>query len=205
MIKIALPKGRLGDAAYGAMAKAGYGCSRYDDNSRKLVFESDNGLAEYFLVKPSDVAVYTEMGAADVGIAGKDVLNELLPDVYELSDTRFGQCKMCLAAANPWTDDGGRIKVATKFPETTKRYFARLGRDIEVIKLNGSIELAPLTGLSDVIVDLVETGTTLRENGLKVIEEIFPVSARLIANKSSYHFKREEIECFKQKLSEVMR
>ena len=156
-------------------------------------------------MKPADVAVYVERGAADVGVAGKDVLEENNPDVYELADLGMGRCKMCVAAKSDWRDDTSRtLRVATKFVNVAKRYYAKLGRDIEIIKLNGSIELAPILGMSDVIVDIVETGTTLKENDLKVFTEIFQISARLIVNKASYKFKNAQISGLTQKLiSEV--
>ena len=155
----------------------------------------------YFLVKPSDVAIYVEHGAADVGIVGKDILTEAEADVYELLDTGLGKCRMCVAAPADYQDDPGRpVRVATKFVNIAKAYYASLGRDIDIIKLNGSIELAPILGLSDVIVDIVETGTTLRENGLKVVTEFLPISARFIANKASYQFKHAEMDTMLEKL-----
>lgn len=205
MINIALPKGRLGEKVYALLSGAGYVCSDYDEKARKLVFESDNGAVSYFWVKPADVAVYVEMGAADLGIVGKDVIDESKPDIYEILDTGFGKCKMCVAAKNDWRDSGERLRVATKFPNVAREYYSGLGRDIEVIKLNGSIELAPLLGLSDVIVDIVETGITLRENNLKVFAEIFPITARLVANKSAYNFKFVEIKEIKQKFEEALK
>ena len=158
----------------------------------------------YFLVKPSDVAIYVEHGAADVGIVGKDILAESGADVYELLDTGLGKCRMCVAGPENFADDPGRsLRVATKFVNIAKAYYAAQGRDIDIIKLNGSIELAPLLGLSDVIVDIVETGTTLRENRLKVLTEFMPISARFVANRAAFQFKRREIETLLQKLAEV--
>lgn len=194
MINIALPKGRLGERAYDLLSSAGYACGEYSPDSRKLVFcDTDSGVS-YFWVKPADVAVYVERGAADVGVAGKDILLEYSPDVYELSNLETGKCSMCVAAPADWQDDMSRpLRVATKFVNVAKRYFDGLGRDIEIIKLNGSIELAPILGMADVIVDIVETGKTLKENNLKVFENIFEISARLIANKASYNFKKDQI------------
>ena len=147
------------------------------------------------LVKPSDVAVYVEHGAADIGVVGKDVILETEPDVYELYDLGFGKCDLAVAAKNGWIEDPRLpLRVATKYPHVAQQYYASINRDIEIIKLNGSIELAPILGLSDVIVDIVETGKTLRENNLSVTTKIAPSSARLIANKSSYQFKKDEIE-----------
>ena len=194
MINIALPKGRLGEKVYDLLEKAGYGCPSIREQGRRLTFESVENGVRYFWVKPSDVPIYVERGAADVGIAGKDILLEHSPDVYELCDLGFGKCRMAVAAKRGFRDDNRRpLKVATKFVNIAKDYYSKMSRDIDVIKLNGSIELAPLLGLSDVIVDIVETGATLRENGLEVKEEIVDISARLIANKAAYKFKGERI------------
>ena len=177
------------------LERAGYGCPAIKENGRRLIFESPDGSVRYFWVKPSDVSIYVERGAADIGIAGKDILLEYSPSVYELLDLNIGKCRMAVAAPKGFYDDRTRtLKVATKFPNVAKRYYAALSRDIDIIKLNGSIEIAPLLSLSDVIVDIVETGTTLRENDLEVRETVFPISARLIANKASFKFKTEEIE-----------
>lgn len=195
MINIALPKGRLGERVYAAFEKAGFECPSIKENNRKLIFENAEKGVRYFWVKPSDVSIYVERGAADIGVCGKDILNEYAPDVYELLDLKTGVCRMAVAAKKGFHDDGERtLKVATKFVNAAKAFYARKGRDIDVIKLNGSIELAPILGLSDVIVDIVETGTTLKENDLEVVETIFPISARLIANKASFKFKTSEIE-----------
>lgn len=195
MLNIALPKGRLGNKVYKMLENIGYACEEInDESSRKLIFENEENGVKYFLVKPSDVSIYVENGAADIGVAGKDILLENMPDVYELLDLGFGKCRMCVAAKNDFRDDTTRpLKVATKFPNITRSYYSKLNRETEIIKLYGSIELAPIVGLSDVIVDIVETGVTLKENGLRVFEEIVPISARLIANKSSYLFKNDEI------------
>ena len=204
MISIALPKGRLGKKAYSILKECGYTVGELTDESRKLVFENEESGVRYFLVKPSDVAIYVEYGAADIGVVGKDVLIESGADVYELADLGIGKCRMCVAAREGYVEDTGRATVvATKFPRVARDYFMATNREIEVIKLYGSIELAPLLGMSDVIVDLVETGTTLKENKLKVTEEIFPVSARLIANKAVYKFKEGEIRRIVGKMKEV--
>ena len=195
MINIALPKGRLGERVYAMFEKAGYACPSIKENNRKLVFENAEAGVRYFWVKPSDVSIYVERGAADIGVAGKDILLEYEPDIYELLDLNIGKCRMAVAAKSDFFDDNQKtLKVATKFENIAKSYYASLGRDIDIIKLNGSIEIAPLLGLSDVIVDIVETGTTLRENSLEVYETIAHISARLIANKSSFKFKTGEIE-----------
>ena len=202
MINVALPKGRLGEKVYGMFERAGYPCPSIKENSRKLIFENAEAGVRYFWVKPSDVSIYVERGAADIGVCGKDILLEYEPEIYELLDLNIGKCRMAVAAKRDFFDDNTRtLKVATKFANITKRYYASLGRDIDIIKLNGSIEIAPILSLSDVIVDIVETGTTLRENDLEVFETVAPISARLIANKSSFKFKTAEIE----KILESMR
>ena len=175
--------------------KAGFPCPSIREESRKLIFENEEVGVRYFWVKPSDVTVYVERGAADIGVAGKDILLEYAPDVYELLDLKTGKCRMAVAAKKDFVDDRSKtLKVATKFTNIAKTYYASVGRDIDVIHLNGSIELAPILGLSDVIVDIVETGATLKENNLEVFEEIVNISARLIANKASFKFKSEKIE-----------
>lgn len=194
MINVALPKGRLGDKAYKMLEASGYPCPAIYEDNRKLTFENPEAGVRYFLVKPSDVAVYVERGAADIGIAGKDILLEYKPDVYELLDLKMGCCRMCVAGPKDFHDDHAHtLRVATKFPNIARAYYSSLSREIELIHLNGSIELAPLVGLSDVIVDIVETGKTLYENGLAPLEEIVPISARLIANKSSFKFKGDAL------------
>lgn len=195
MLNIALPKGRLGEKVYAMFEAAGYECPSIKENNRKLIFENPERQVRYFWVKPSDVSIYVERGAADIGVAGKDILLEYSPNVYELLDLELGKCRMAVAAPRDFYDDNSRtLRVATKFTNIAARYYAGLGRDIDIIKLNGSIELAPILGLSDVIVDIVETGTTLKENDLEVFSTILPISARLIANKSSFKFKSREIE-----------
>ena len=195
MLNIALPKGRLGEKVYAMFEKAGFKCPSIKENNRKLIFENIDKGVRYFWVKPSDVSIYVERGAADIGVAGKDILLEYKPDIFELLDLDIGKCRMAVAAKKDFTDDMQKtLRVATKFSNITKNYYASKGRDIDIIHLNGSIEIAPILGLSDVIVDIVETGTTLKENDLEVKEEIVPISARLIANKSSFRFKSEEIE-----------
>lgn len=195
IINVALPKGRLGENVYGMFESAGYECPSIKENNRKLIFENEEAGVRYFWVKPSDVAIYVERGAADIGVAGKDILLEYEPDVFELLDMKMGKCRMAVAAKKDFYDNPDRtLRVATKFVNIAKNYYADRCRDIDIIKLNGSIELAPILGLSDVIVDIVETGTTLRENNLEPIETIVPISARLIANKASFRFKSEKIK-----------
>lgn len=195
MLNVALPKGRLADKVCRALTETGYNVSPVEKDDRRLVFtDGDNGI-RYFLVKPADVAVYVERGVADVGVAGKDILLESDPDVYELLDLKIGKCRLAVASKKDFRDETDRpLVVATKFVNVTKNYYAEKNRNIEIVKLHGSIELAPLLGMSDVIVDIVETGTTLRENGMCVYEDIVPVSARLIANKASYKFKKTAVD-----------
>ena len=195
MLNIALPKGRLGEKVYAMFKAAGFPCPSIEEQNRKLIFENEEVGVRYFWVKPSDVAIYVERGAADIGVAGKDILLEYRPRVYELLDLDIGKCRMAVAAQKTFRDDPTRtLRVATKFSRIARDYYSSLGRDIDIIHLNGSIEIAPILGLSDVIVDIVETGTTLKENDLEVIETIVPISARLIANTSSFKFKNEAIE-----------
>ena len=201
MLNIALPKGRLGDKVYALFSQIGYDCREMEEQNRKLVFENLERDLRYLLVKPSDVAIYVERGAADIGVVGRDVLLETEPDVYELMDLGFGKCALAMAARKGWADDVSLpLRVATKYPNVTAKYFSERNRQIDVIKLNGSIELAPILGLSDVIVDIVETGKTLEENDLAVVARIHPSSARLIANKSSYQFEGERIEALVETL-----
>ena len=200
-INIALPKGRLGEKAYAMLKNSGYECPAIEDPGRKLIFENPEKGVRYFWVKPSDVAIYVERGAADLGIVGKDILLEYEPEVYELLDLKMGKCRMAVAGKKDFREPVGRtLKVATKFPNITRNFYAGKCRDIDIIHLNGSIELAPILGLSHVIVDIVETGTTLRENNLTVYEEIVPISARLIANVSSFQFKDEAINAIRASL-----
>lgn len=204
MLNIALPKGRLGGQVYALLQKAGYGCGEEPGATRRLVVENPAAGVRYFLVKPSDVAIYVEHGAADLGIVGRDILAEHSPDVYELLDTGLGRCRMCVAGPAGFAEDHARaLRVATKFMNIARGHYAAKGRAIDLIQINGSVELAPVLGLSDVIVDIVETGTTLKENGLAVLEEFLPISARLIANKSSWQFKRPAIEALEQAFREV--
>ena len=202
-INIALPKGRLGEKAYGMLKNSGYECPAIQDPGRKLIFENPDRRVRYFWVKPSDVAIYVERGAADLGIVGKDILLEYEPEVYELLDLKMGKCRMAVAGKKDFRDPVGQtLKVATKFPNITRNFYAGKCRDIDIIHLNGSIELAPILGLSHIIVDIVETGTTLKENNLTVYEEIVPISARLIANVASYQFKDEAINTIRARLEE---
>ena len=202
MLNIALPKGRLGEKVYNMFEKAGFACPSIREKNRKLIFENEETGVRYFWVKPSDVAIYVERGAADIGVAGKDILLEYEPEVYELLDLDIGKCRMAVAAPKNFRDNPKHtLRVATKFSNIARNYYASIGRDIDIIHLNGSIEIAPILSLSDVIVDIVETGTTLKENDLEVTETVVPISARLIANKTSFKFKNQPIEKILQELA----
>lgn len=205
MLNVALPKGRLGEKVYKMFAAAGFECPAIEEENRKLIFENEEVGVRYFWAKPSDVAIYVERGAADIGVAGKDILLEYAPDVYEMLDLDLGKCHMAVAAKKDFRDDPQKtLRVATKFSNIAQSYYASLGRDIDIIHLNGSIEIAPILNLSDVIVDIVETGTTLRENNLEVVETIVPISARFIANKASFAFKKEQIETVLRHLAQQL-
>ncbi|MBQ7827081.1 MAG: ATP phosphoribosyltransferase [Clostridia bacterium] len=194
-INVALPKGRLGDKVFAIFEQIGYECPEMHEGGRKLIFENADAGVRFFWAKPSDVAIYVERGAADIGVVGKDILLEYSPDVYELSDLGMGKCRMCVAGpVGKRPDPDATVRVATKFKNIARGYYGGLGRDIDIIHLNGSIEIAPLLDLSDVIVDIVETGSTLKENNLEVYTEIVDISARLIANKAAYRFKADVID-----------
>lgn len=201
-LNVALPKGRLGERVYDMFSKAGFPCPSILEQNRKLIFENEEIGVRYFWAKPSDVAIYVERGAADIGVVGKDILLEYSSDVYELLDLGIGKCRMAVAAKADFRDNLDRtLRVATKFSHIAGMYYSGRSRDIDIIHLNGSIEIAPILNLSDVIVDLVETGTTLKENNLVVHETIVPISARLIANKVSFKFKNEQIERLRTELA----
>ena len=197
MITVALPKGRLGDKVYKLFSSIGYDCSEIYDDNRKLVFENTANGVRYLLVKPSDVAVYVYHGAADIGVVGKDTILEEGRKVHEVLDLGYGKCRMCVCgpeSARELLQHNQQIRVATKYPNIAKDYFYnRKHQTVEMIKLNGSIELAPIVGLSEVIVDIVETGSTLRENGLTVLEEVCPLSARMVVNQVSMRMENERI------------
>ena len=205
MLNVALPKGRLGEKVYKMFAEAGFECPSIEEENRKLIYENEEIGVRYFWAKPSDVAIYVERGAADIGVAGKDILLEYAPDVYEMLDLNLGKCRMAVAAKKDFRDDPQKtLRVATKFSNIAQNYYASIGRDIDIIHLNGSIEIAPILNLSDVIVDIVETGTTLKENNLEVVETIVPISARFIANKASFEFKKEQIETVLRHLAQQL-
>lgn len=195
MLNVALAKGRLADSCADIFLKCGIRAEILKEETRKLVLETPDKKFRFFFVKPADVPTYVEYGIADIGIVGKDTLLEAGADLYEMLDLKFEKCKLCLAGfpekrealASP------HLRVATKYVHTAKKLFFSRGEDAEIIKLNGSIELAPLTGLADVIFDIVQSGGTLRANGLVVLEEVFDISARLVANKVSLKTKAAEI------------
>lgn len=203
-LTIALPKGRLGDEAIIKFKLIGYGDVILSD-SRKLIFIDDEKKLKYMLVKPSDVMTYVESGVADLGIIGSDTILEDEKNLYELLPLGFGYCTFAVAGKKGedihQRDDV--LRIATKYPNITKKYFKERNQAIEIIKLNGSVELAPLVGLSDVIVDIVETGKTLKANGLEVLETMMDVSARLISNPVSYRFKYQIITDLMEKLKKV--
>ena len=202
MLNIALPKGRLGERVYSMMKQAGYPCDALENPDRRLIFENTAAGVRYFWVKPTDVTIYVERGVADLGIAGKDILLENRPDLYKLLDLNIGVCRMAVAGPKGFQDDRSRtLRVATKFPQIAGDYFAGRARDVELIKLNGSIEIAPILGLSDVIVDIVETGKTLKENGLEVLETVCGISARLVCNRAAFRFRAPEVRQLTERLS----
>ncbi len=204
MLNIALPKGRLGNQVFSLFESLGLACPEFYSENRKLVIENKENGVRYQLIKPSDVGIYVSHGVADIGVVGKDVLLETEPDVYELLDLNLGKCSLAVAAKNDYVPDNESVlKVATKYPHVAAKYYRKQNRNIEIIKLNGSVELAAAVGLSDVIVDIVETGSTLKENDMKVFETVAPVNAVFIANKSSFKFKNREITQILEGLSEV--
>ena len=197
-ITIALAKGRLAKKALEIFEHIGVTCDEMkDENTRKLIFTNEELGIRFFLAKPSDVPTYVEYGAADIGIVGKDTLLEEGRALYEVYDLNIGQCKMCVcgpASAREKLQHHELIRVASKYPNIAKDYFYnKKHQTVEIIKLNGSVELAPIVGLSEVIVDIVETGATLRENGLEVLEEVCPLSARIVVNQVSMKMENERI------------
>lgn len=199
MLHIALAKGRIAKTVMQRLAEGGWNFPEYSDDSRKLIFTDAEERLKVTLVKSPDVAVYVRRGAADAGIVGKDILIEDgADDVYELLDLGIGQCRMAVSGVKGRRDVMKKriLTVASKYPSIARRYFASRFQPVDIIKLNGSVELAPLVGLADVIVDIVETGTTLRENGLEAYDEFMALSARLICNKVSYKMKQDELQAF---------
>ena len=208
-ITFALPKGRLADQTMKLMEKIGITCQEMkEEGTRRLIFVNEELKLKFFLAKATDVPTYVEYGAADIGIVGKDTILEEARNIYEVLDLGFGKCRMCVCGpkeAEELLKHHELIRVATKYPRIAKNYFYnRKHQTVEIIKLNGSIELAPIVGLSEVIVDIVETGSTLRENGLHVLEEVCPLSARMVVNQVSMKMEHERITRLIQDLKEVL-
>ncbi len=208
-ITIALAKGRLARQTMGILEKTGISCPEMEDkDSRKLIFTNEELGYRFFLAKANDVPTYVEYGAADIGIVGKDTIVEENRKLYEVLDLDLGKCRMCVAgpaSARALLDSGAMIRVATKYPKIAKDYFNNIRHQtVEIIKLNGSIELAPIVGLAEVIVDIVETGSTLRENGLVVLEEIMPLSARMVVNRVSMKMEQERIGKLIENMRDVL-
>jgi ATP phosphoribosyltransferase len=193
VITIALSKGRLAEKAATLLEGAGVDCSQLRDQGRKLVLEDAKGGYRFILVKPSDVPTYVDHGVADLGVVGKDTIMEENRPLYELLDLGFGACRLCIAGFEG-AQPKGHLRVATKYPNIARAYYHTKGENIEIIKLNGSVELGPLIALSDVILDIVESGGTLRANGLTVLEEVCQVSARLVANRVSLKIKADRMK-----------
>ena len=195
MIRIALTKGRIEQKAVDIFKKAGYDCTELENKGRKLFFKISDGV-EVVLAKANDVITYVEHGVCDMGVVGKDTIMEMDAHVYEVMDLGFGKCRFALACKKGTDFFSGYSHkiIASKYPNVTKEYFRSLGLDVEVVKIDGSVELAPLLGLSDGIVDIVETGSTLKENGLEVIRDVAPISARLIVNTASIKLKKSETD-----------
>lgn len=202
-LTIAMPKGRIFEEAVHFLQQAGLQVTAELQDSRKLVIPVENARLEFILAKPTDVPTYVEYGVADVGVVGKDVLLEEERDVYELLDLQIGYCRMMVAGMPDWKPTEAP-RVATKYPKIASRYFREQGQQVEVIKLNGSVELAPMIGLADRIVDIVSTGRTLKENGLVELEHICEITTRLIANRASYRMKSEAVDDIAGKFLEVI-
>lgn len=204
LLKVAMPKGRINQPAIKLIQEAGYHIPSDLEESRKLIISVPEVGMEFIMAKPVDVPTYVEYGVADIGIVGKDILMEENRDVYELLDLGIARCRMSVIGLPDWTPLMNP-RVATKYPSVASQYFREQGQQVEVIKLNGSIELAPLIGLADRIVDMVETGRTLVENGLVELEQIFPITSRLIANRVSFRMKNEAIQLLCDRLQPVIR
>jgi ATP phosphoribosyltransferase len=207
-LTIALAKGRLADSTMKCMRQAGISCSEWDQNNRKLIFPDDSGSLRFLLVKPSDVPTYVEYGVADMGVVGKDTLLEEQCDVFEMLDLGFGACRMAVAGFPEKRQDWqlrSINRVASKYPRLSRSYCRSLGMNVETIKLNGSVELGPIVGLSDVIIDIVESGRTLKENGLEVLDTICDISARLIVNRASLKTKGSLIEPLIEKMAAAVK
>lgn len=207
MITVALAKGRLSECALDLLKKCDIVCEEIEKGTRRLVFYSLDKKFRFLFVKPSDVPTYVEYGTADIGFVGKDTLLEADKDIYEMLDLKFGKCKICIAGYENRNEviTNPHLKVATKYVNIAKKVFLNKGENIEIIKLNGSVELGPIIGLSDVILDIVESGSTLKANGLKVLEEICDISARLVVNKVSLKTKQDVLKPLIEKMKEVVK
>ncbi|PLT29023.1 ATP phosphoribosyltransferase [Peribacillus deserti] len=204
MLTMAMPKGRIFEEALELLRQAGYSLPQEFEDSRKLIIDLEDEKLRFMLAKPMDVATYVEQGVADIGIAGKDVLLEEEPDVYELLDLHISHCYLAVAGVLGSAINEAAPKIATKYPNVASHYFREQGEQVEIIKLNGSIELAPLIGLAERIVDIVSTGQTLKENGLVEFERIAEVTSRLIANRASYRLKEQRISEMVERLSKII-
>lgn len=204
-LTVALAKGRLSEQSVEIFEKIGFDCSEIHEKSRKLVFTDEKNKVKFILVKATDVPTYVHYGAADIGIVGKDTLLESGKNLYEVLDLKLGKCAMCVCGYPDKPIPSDFIRVASKYPNIARDYFAvKKNRSIELIKLNGSVELAPIIGLSDVIVDIVESGKTLRENGLDVIEKVCEISARLVVNRVSMKMEKDRIMSIAEKIKEII-
>ncbi|TVP82926.1 MAG: ATP phosphoribosyltransferase [Alkalicoccus sp.] len=205
LVTVAMPKGRIFEEAVDLLRKAGYDLPPEFEDSRKLIIDVPQSGMRFILAKPMDVPTYVEHGVADAGVAGKDVMIEEERDVYEVLDLKISSCYMAVAAL-PSYDPGRDVapKIASKYPKLTSDYFREQGEQVEIIKLNGSIELAPIVGLADRIVDIVSTGQTLRENGLVELETMMPITSRFIVNPVSYRTKAAQIDEMVDRLAEVV-
>lgn len=205
-ISIALTKGRLEKETVKLLDKAEYGTEELKDKGRKLVFKDTKEDIKYFLVKAADAITYVEHGVADIGVVGKDTLLEADDNYYEVLDLGIGKCKFIVASLpeKDFYNKIGHIKIGTKYPTVAREYFKKKNMDVEIIKIEGSVELAPILGLCDAIVDIMETGTTLKENGLVVFDTICDISARIIVNKASFKMKKDEIEKFLSNIRKIL-
>lgn len=207
MLNIALTKGRLEKPVLDILEEAGYGVEDLRDKKRKLIFKDKKEDVKYFLAKSADTLTYVNQGAADLGIVGSDIISENLRSFYEVLDLKIGQCKFIVATQNGRTieNSSSQITIGTKYPTVAKKYFNDRGYDVDIIKIEGSVELAPLLGIADGIVDIMETGNTLRENDLYVVDEIEDISARLIVNKASFRTKYKEVRDFYERIRQCIR
>ncbi|PAB59708.1 ATP phosphoribosyltransferase [Anaeromicrobium sediminis] len=206
VVRVALTKGRLEKESIKIFKSIGINSKELENKGRKIIFKSDDNTLEFILVKAKDVLTYVEHGAADMGIVGKDTILEETRDFYEVLDLKVGKCRFALASTPEFKLDGSyrRKKIATKYPNVARKYFVDRGEDVEIIRIEGSVEIAPILGLTDAVVDIVETGRTLKENGLIIVDEICDVSARMIVNKASMKMKKEHISSIIRRLEDYL-